>query len=208
MDVISKAALIAKVAHDAIGQKRKYSGLPYWTHPEKVAAELGQWTTDVELIAAGWVHDVVEDTPITPSFIGEQLGPIVQMLVYEVTEQKHCGTSTQDALHEIARMARISSSGQLLKLCDIYCNIDDMNDSMDKKFLYAWLPTKLATVQIIRRVQLNADQRELCDKILDFTRRQLKRHHPEVSSTKLFMEGTARLNKAWAMHTVKEVDHV
>ena len=35
---IAAARAFARAAHDSIGHKRKYTGDPYWTHTERVAA--------------------------------------------------------------------------------------------------------------------------------------------------------------------------
>lgn len=59
MDLTTKAEALARAAHE--GQVDK-SGAPYATHPERVAARVSE---DDELVAIAWLHDVVEDTPIT-----------------------------------------------------------------------------------------------------------------------------------------------
>lgn len=62
MSLILKAAAFATKAHE--GQKRKYSGLPYITHPARVAGRVGilPGVTE-ELVAAAYLHDVLEDVP-------------------------------------------------------------------------------------------------------------------------------------------------
>ena len=64
-DVVSRAAAFAKAAHESIDQRRKYSNAPYIVHPEAVARTVSSVTDDVATIAAAWLHDVVEDTPVT-----------------------------------------------------------------------------------------------------------------------------------------------
>lgn len=62
ISMIEKAYQVAKKAHD--GQVRK-SGEPYIIHPLCVAIILADLELDKESIAAGLLHDVVEDTPMT-----------------------------------------------------------------------------------------------------------------------------------------------
>ncbi|MGI6215757.1 MAG: HD domain-containing protein, partial [Christensenellales bacterium] len=58
VSIIEKAYAFSANAHD--GQKRM-SGEPYFTHPAFVASILTQIMLDVPTIAAGLLHDVVED---------------------------------------------------------------------------------------------------------------------------------------------------
>ncbi len=72
------AEQIARDAHGSIGQTRADGVTPYIHHPARVVALLDEWrSTDVinvnldsldsfrEWLAAAWLHDVVEDTPVT-----------------------------------------------------------------------------------------------------------------------------------------------
>ncbi len=85
----SDAVLIAeafKFAHRLHqGQYRK-SGEPYICHPVAVAGLLRDLGGSAAMIAAGFLHDVVEDTDITIEQIGELFGPEVRQLVEGVTK--------------------------------------------------------------------------------------------------------------------------
>ncbi len=67
IDVAAARALATK-AHE--GQTDK-AGLPYITHPERVASRLS--TPEAQVV--GWLHDTVEDTPITLRDIEATFGP-------------------------------------------------------------------------------------------------------------------------------------
>lgn len=72
-----------KKAHD--GQVRK-SGEPYIIHPLCVAIILADLELDKESIAAGLLHDVVEDTPMTTEDLAKEFGDEVALLVDGVTK--------------------------------------------------------------------------------------------------------------------------
>lgn len=66
-------------------QYRK-SGDPYIAHPVAVAGLLRDLGADTAMIAAGFLHDVVEDTEVTLEEIEERFGAEVRMLVEGVTK--------------------------------------------------------------------------------------------------------------------------
>lgn len=82
--LIEKAACIAYFAHEA--QVRKDDGAPYFLHLSMVGMMLSQCTERQEVIAAGLVHDVLEDTGIDRGFLEVHLGCEVARIVSSVTE--------------------------------------------------------------------------------------------------------------------------
>ena len=58
VELIKRAADFAREVHE--GQKRE-SGEPYYSHPEAVAISLAKMDMDADTVAAGLLHDVVED---------------------------------------------------------------------------------------------------------------------------------------------------
>lgn len=81
--MIEKAYRIADEAHR--GQKRK-SGEPYIIHPLCVGIILAELEMDKETIAAGILHDVVEDTVMTTEQLAEEFSPEIALLVDGVTK--------------------------------------------------------------------------------------------------------------------------
>src|SRR6201996_2838751 len=77
-------AWIFCVQHHA-GQKRA-SGEPYIIHPLEVAQVLAEWKMDSTAIAAGLLHDAVEDTDVTPADIAKRFGEQVAHIVEGVTK--------------------------------------------------------------------------------------------------------------------------
>ena len=86
MDLVSEAIVFSVKAHD--GMRRRKSEAPYILHPMEVGAIIGTMTDKQEVIAAGVLHDVVEDAGITIEEIGEKFGSRVKELVASETENK------------------------------------------------------------------------------------------------------------------------
>lgn len=83
IDLVRKAYEFADRAHT--GQKRS-SGDPYIVHPLEVSAILAQLRLDVQSIAAGLMHDTVEDTPASLPEIEREFGKDISELVDGVTK--------------------------------------------------------------------------------------------------------------------------
>src|SRR3954464_15235378 len=82
-NVIAKAYEFAEKAHRS--QKRK-SGEPYFTHVLATAELLSQWHMDDTTIAAGLLHDVVEDTGVPLEEVRKVFGDEIAFLVDGVTK--------------------------------------------------------------------------------------------------------------------------
>lgn len=82
-EFLTKAYYFAKNAH--AGQKRA-SGEEYFTHPCAVAQILIDLRMDSNTIAAAFLHDVLEDTPVTQQDIKNEFGDEVLELVEGVTK--------------------------------------------------------------------------------------------------------------------------
>ena len=83
VSLIEKAYKFAVKAH---GDQRRKSGEPYIIHPLWVAIILADLEMDKETIAAGMLHDVVEDTKFTEEDIRKEFGAEVALLVDGVTK--------------------------------------------------------------------------------------------------------------------------
>ncbi len=83
LDIIDRAYIYSARVHD--GQVR-LSGEPYLSHPLEVASILSDMNLDVVSVAAGLLHDVIEDTSATEEDIKEMFGQDVMNIVSGVTK--------------------------------------------------------------------------------------------------------------------------
>lgn len=81
--LVTKAYNFSKQAHE--GQFRD-SGEPYFNHPFEVACILADLELDMDTIAAGLLHDVIEDTPVTCEDVKKEFGVQILALVDGVTK--------------------------------------------------------------------------------------------------------------------------
>ncbi len=86
MDVVEKAIVFAVRAHE--GQTRKLTGIPYILHPLEVANIIATMTDDRNTIAAGVLHDTIEECEVEASLIRALFGPRVAALVQSESEDK------------------------------------------------------------------------------------------------------------------------
>lgn len=101
-------------------QKRKFTGEPYFVHPVAVAQLLRPF--DDEVIIAGLLHDVIEDTDATAEEIENYFGPEVAFLVLGCTKDP----SKQKTPMTILRKAAVQDKRVLyIKLADRYDNLGD-----------------------------------------------------------------------------------
>ena len=84
LSLIDRAIGFAARAHD--GQKRKIGNVPYIAHPVAVAMILQDMGCNERIVAAGLLHDTVEDTRVTLDEIQQQFGDEVADIVAGCTE--------------------------------------------------------------------------------------------------------------------------
>lgn len=84
MSIVSKAILYAARYHQH--QLRKGTRIPYMSHLLNVCKTLAELDCPDEYLAAGLLHDVVEDTPATIEEVEAEFGAEVALLVRGATE--------------------------------------------------------------------------------------------------------------------------
>lgn len=117
---VESAYQFAARAHE--GQTRA-SGQPYIVHPTQVAGTLANLGLDSDTVAAGFLHDTVEDTSVTNDDIKEKFGADVAFIVDGVTKlNKYEYKSHKEFLAENHRKMLIAMAKDLrvilVKLAD------------------------------------------------------------------------------------------
>ena len=121
--LVSEAADLAARRHT--GQQRKGRGNePYVNHLAEVADLLSIATdgTDAELVAAGWLHDTIEDTETTREELAQKFGERVAALVVEVTDDMSL-PKNERRQKQIVDAPKKSPGAKLIKIADKISNI-------------------------------------------------------------------------------------
>jgi len=158
LDVIERAFKFALISHE--GQKRK-SGQPYFTHCYATASNLLNWGLDAETIAAGFIHDVAEDTSIEIDEIRKKFGENIAFLVDGVTKLGKIRYSGQEKNVENLRKMFLAMAEDirvvLIKMADRLHNIQTLKYlSSDKQYANA-----LETLEIYAPIANRLEMGEL-----------------------------------------------
>src|SRR3989344_4937336 len=109
-------------AEDAHKNHKRYSGEPYFIHLFETARIIAELGADAPTIAAGFLHDSIEDVNVKPEAIKQEFGAEVLMFVEGVTKLGHLRYRGVDRYSESMRRLFIASSKDLrvliIKLCD------------------------------------------------------------------------------------------
>jgi (p)ppGpp synthase/HD superfamily hydrolase len=153
MNLYDKAKVFSMAAHEAIGQKRKYTGEPYYFHPQRVADILQdvQYTLPEEAYAVALLHDVVEDTQVDLHTIGEVFGAKVEQGVALLTDMPTVeGGPNRKKRKELDRL-RLSQAPawvQTIKVADMIDNTSTIVE-YDPKFAKIYLEEKRLMVEVL-----------------------------------------------------------
>ncbi|CAI1585846.1 GTP pyrophosphokinase [Serratia ficaria] len=131
MNLELKAQRFATEAHQACNQRRKFTGEPYIIHPAAVVALLRQANPTPEMVAAAWLHDTVEDTPVTLADIRREFGPRVERYVEMLTDiqtRSYGGERLQRKNANLRHSAQACAEAQTIKLCDLIDNSKNITD--------------------------------------------------------------------------------
>jgi (p)ppGpp synthase/HD superfamily hydrolase len=147
-DLIERAAAFAKERH--ADQKRKWTGAPYWHHCQAVAQLVASVVHTEEMVAAAWLHDVVEDTPTTSDEILERFGDTVGMLVLNLTDASRPQDGNRKARKAIdrERLAHAPVAAKTIKLADLIDNASSIVEH-DKDFARVYLAEKEALLEVL-----------------------------------------------------------
>src|SRR5205807_3024994 len=121
--LVSEAAELAARRHNGMARKGR-GNEPYINHLAEVANLLARVTdgADAELVAAGWLHDTIEDTKTTREELAEKFSPRVAALVVEVTDDMSL-PKPQRRQRQVEDAPHKSPGAKLIKIADKVSNI-------------------------------------------------------------------------------------
>jgi guanosine-3',5'-bis(diphosphate) 3'-pyrophosphohydrolase len=121
--LVSEAAELAARRHNGMARKGR-GNEPYINHLAEVANLLSVATegADAELVAAGWLHDTIEDTDTTPEELVQKFSERVASLVVECTDDMSLPKAERRRL-QVVNAPHKSPGAKLIKIADKVSNI-------------------------------------------------------------------------------------
>ncbi|MEX1240860.1 MAG: HD domain-containing protein, partial [Cyclobacteriaceae bacterium] len=120
-------------------QVRKYTGERYIVHPLRVMEMVREFNSDIRVLSAALLHDVLEDTPVTAENMAQSLLEIldsddaqnVTKLVIELTDifikADYPGLNRRRRKErEATRLSQAGSGAQTIKYADLIDNVTDI----------------------------------------------------------------------------------
>ena len=140
MTMLENAELFAKSKHAG---KLKKSGITYSNHLENVVSRLKSLgVIDEEVLCAGWLQDILEDTDTSFDELFEKFGRRIAVLTLSLTKTKFVIDTDDDSTLSLTKKRAIPEKqrqkeyavkikeseidAKLIKLCDISANLGDL----------------------------------------------------------------------------------
>lgn len=170
--LVKKAYDYSKKAH---ANQKRASGEDYFTHPCAVAKILVDLGLDAATVAAAFLHDVIEDTPISEGDIKNQFGEEVLELVLGVTKLERIEfTSREEEQADNFRKIFVAMAKDIrviiIKLADRLHNMRSLNFLSKERQLRIAKETLDIFVPLADRLaisQIKCELEDLCLKYLD-----------------------------------------
>ena len=123
-EVLVRAHGLAESAHGEINHVRKYTGEPYINHLTAVVDLVDDVDGTEDMMAAAWLHDVIEDTPTTYDDVREIVSENVADLVLQLTDvsRPQDGNRAIRKAMDREHLAKASPEAQTIKLADLIDN--------------------------------------------------------------------------------------
>ena len=121
--LVSEAVELAARRHNGMARKGRGKE-PYVNHLAEVANLLATATSgvDAELVAAGWLHDTIEDTETTRDELAQKFSERVASLVQECTDDMNLPKAERRRL-QVVNAPHKSPGAKLIKIADKISNI-------------------------------------------------------------------------------------
>ena len=195
---VEKAYELSKKAHE--GQTR-YSGEPYFVHPAATAKILAEYGMDATTIAAGLLHDVVEDGKASREEVEKEFGKELLFIVDGVTKlgtHKYRGAERHaESLRRLLVATASDIRVLIVKLADRYHNMQTLEHVPEHKRRRIALETVEIYAPIADRLGMGRMKRDLEDLAFPFIDPDAAVHAAEVRKLKTqeTEEGLAKVRK-------------
>lgn len=182
---VEKAYEYSKKAHE--GQKR-YSGKPYFTHAAATAKILAEYGMDATTIAAGLLHDAVEDGRVSREEMEKEFGKELLFIVDGVTKlgtHKYRGAERHaESLRRLLVATASDIRVLIVKLADRYHNMQTLRHVPEHKRQRIALETLEIYAPIADRLGMGKMKRDLEDMAFPFVDNDSAMHAAEVRKLK------------------------
>jgi GTP diphosphokinase / guanosine-3',5'-bis(diphosphate) 3'-diphosphatase len=182
---IEKAYEFSKKAHE--GQTR-YSGEPYFVHPAETAKVLAEYGMDATTIAAGLLHDAVEDGRISREELENEFGKEVLFIVEGVTKlgtHKYRGAERHaESLRRLLVATASDIRVLIVKLADRKHNMQTLEHVPEHKRERIALETLEIYAPIADRLGMGRMKNTLEDLAFPYVDPDAARHAAEVRKLK------------------------
>lgn len=121
--LVERAEDFARHRHE--GQTRKFTNVPYISHPEAVAGLAAEYTRDERVLAAAWLHDTMEDCGATYEELAAEFGPYVATLVFLLTNDEEEKKRVRKVRYMTRKLCALPPDALLIKLCDMLHNMTE-----------------------------------------------------------------------------------
>ncbi len=162
--LIEEAYAFADKAH---ANHKRYSGEPYISHLAAVGKKLAEMGMGARTVAAGILHDTIEDTEATPEEIKTKFGDEILFLVEGVTKLSSVRYYGTDRHNESLRKLFVATSQDIrvliIKLADRLHNMQTLRHVPEEKQLRIARETLEVYVPVAHRLGMGKIRKELED---------------------------------------------
>lgn len=185
IDLVRRAYTFGKDAHEG---HTRYSGEPYFSHPAAAAQKLAVLGADATVIAAGLLHDTIEDTEVTEEDIQKEFGDDVLFLIQGVTKLGHHKYRGVKRHAESLRRLMVATSADvrvlLIKLVDRLHNMETLAHVPERKQKRIALETLEIYAPVADRLGMGVMKKDLEDLAFPYVDPDAYNHTKEVMKQK------------------------
>ena len=157
--LVQRAAKFARAKHK---YQKRLNGEPYFVHPEAVAKNVAKWTNNPKVVAAAYLHDVIEDTgcdyEILKKHFSSKVADYVAMLSRDFRKPKKA------SLIEFRNTLRKASGEvKLIAAADIH---DNVRSEASPDFMRKYFEKTLKTLPYLKAGKLGKYREGIGDLIV------------------------------------------